>query len=47
MGTFKGLVVFDIDGTLIDSNPAHQASLLEVLSAYRFPDLNTRLGLVS
>jgi phosphoglycolate phosphatase-like HAD superfamily hydrolase len=38
------LAIFDIDGTLTDSVALHQASLLETLSSYGFPRLNTDWG---
>lgn len=38
------LAIFDIDGTLCDSVALHQRSLLETLSAYKFPALNVDWG---
>jgi phosphoglycolate phosphatase-like HAD superfamily hydrolase len=34
------LVVFDIDGTLVDSKKLHQSALIETLNGYKFKRLN-------
>ncbi|MEJ2622039.1 MAG: HAD hydrolase-like protein [Candidatus Thiodiazotropha sp.] len=35
------LVVFDIDGTLVDSKKSHHSALIETLNGYKFKRLNT------